>query len=214
MSGRRQSRHPRRREPAALDLVEERVQVGGRALSLLRPRVADALLDEEAFEHEEFLPYWAELWPSAVALAHEVARLDVDGIRVLELGCGLGLPSIVAALGGAHVLATDWSPDAVEITARNAERNGAELETALSAWGTASVFVEAAPWDLVLGADLLYERRNVDQLLALLPRLGDDVLLSEPGRPFESTFLEHARETWTIDSRPAGGRVRIHRLRR
>jgi predicted nicotinamide N-methyase len=190
------------------------VRVGGRRIALLRPPVADALLDEEAFEHEEFLPYWAELWPSAVALAREVARLDLDGKRVLELGCGLGLPSIVAALGGAHVLATDWSPDAVGVAARNAERNGAELETALAAWGTASALVDAAPWDLVLGADLLYERRNVEQLLALLPRLGDDVLLSEPGRPFESAFLERARETWRIDSRPAGGRLRIHRLRR
>jgi predicted nicotinamide N-methyase len=181
---------------------------------LLRPRVADALLDEEAFEHEEFLPYWAELWPSAVALAQEVAGLGVDGLRVLELGCGLGLPSIVAALGGARVLATDWSPDAVEVTARNAERNDAELETALAAWGTASTLVDAAPWDLVLGADLLYERRNVEQLLALLPRLGADVLLSEPGRPFESAFLERAREMWSIDSQPVEGRVRIHRLRR
>jgi predicted nicotinamide N-methyase len=143
-----------------------------------------------------------------------VARLDLDGCRVLELGCGLGLPSIVAALGGAHVLATDWSPDAIEVAARNAERNGAELETALAAWGGASALVDAAPWDLVLGADLLYERRNVDQLVELLPRLGDDVLLSEPGRPFESTFLERARETWAIDSRPVGGRLRIHRLRR
>jgi predicted nicotinamide N-methyase len=112
------------------------------------------------------------------------------------------------------VLASDWSPDAVDVTARNAERNGAELETALAAWGTASALADAAPWDLVLGADLLYERRNVEQLLVLLPRLGVDVLLSEPGRPFESTFLERARETWAIDSRPAGGRVRIHRLRR
>ena len=214
MSGRRQSRHPRRGDPAELDLVEERVRVGGRWISLLRPRVADALLDEEAFEHEEFLPYWAELWPSAIALAREIARLDVEGLRLLELGCGLGLPSIVAALGGAHVLATDWSPDALEVAVRNAERNGAELETTLAAWGGASALVRAAPWDLVLGADLLYERRNVDQLLALLPRLGDDMLLSEPGRPFESTFLERARETWAIDSRPAGGRVRIHRLRR
>jgi predicted nicotinamide N-methyase len=213
VSGRRQSRYPRRGK-LALDLVEEPVTVGRWRISLLRPRVADALLDEEAFEHEEFLPYWAELWPSAVALAHEVADMDVEGVRVLELGCGLGLPSIVAALGGAHVLATDWSPDAIEVAARNAERNGAELETALAAWGgAASAPVDAAPWDLVLGADLLYERRNVDQLLALLPRLGDDVLLAEPGRPFESTFLERAREMWTIDSRPAGGRLRIHRLR-
>jgi predicted nicotinamide N-methyase len=214
VSGRRQSRHPRRGTPASLGLVEERVSIGGRRISLLRPRAADALLDEEAFEHEEFLPYWAELWPSAVALAQEVAGLDVAGLRVLELGCGLGLPSIVAALGGAHVLASDWSPDAVGVAARNAARNGAELETVLAAWGTASVLVDAAPWDLVLGADLLYERRNVDQLLALLPLLGADVLLSEPGRPFESTFLERARETWTVDSRPMGGRLRIHRLRR
>jgi predicted nicotinamide N-methyase len=214
VSGRRQSRHPRRAKPPALDLVEERLEVGGRAISLLRPRVADALLDEEAFEHEEFLPYWAELWPSAIALAEEVARLGLEGLRVLELGCGLGLPSIVAALGGAHVLASDWSPDAVEVAARNAERNGAELDTALAAWGVASALVDAAPWDLVLGADLLYERRNVEQLLELLPRLGDEVLLSEPGRPFESTFLERALETWAIDSWPAGGRVRIHRLRR
>ena len=111
------------------------------------------------------------------------------------------------------MLATDWAPDAVEMAARNAARNGAELETALAAWGTASALVDAAPWDLVVGADLLYERRNAEQLLALLPALGDDVLLSEAGRPFESTFIERARVTWAIDSRPAGGRVRIHRLR-
>jgi predicted nicotinamide N-methyase len=215
VSGRRQSRHPRRARAPGLDLVEEIVDVAGRRISLLRPRVADALLDEEAFEHEEFLPYWAELWPSAVALAREVARLDVDGLCVLELGCGLGLPSIVAALGGASVLATDWSPDAVEVAARNAERNGAFLETALAAWGTASKLVEGASWDIVVGADLLYERRNVEQLLELLPRLAHDVLLAEPGRPFEATFLERAREDWRIDSRPAAtGRVGIHRLRR
>ena len=188
--------------------------MGERTLRLLRPRVADALLDEEAFEHEEFLPYWAELWPSAVALARAVARLDLDGLRVLELGCGLALPSIVAALGGASVLATDWSPDALEVAAMNARRNGAPLEMSLAAWGEASALVDGAPWDLVLGADLLYERRNVDQLVDLLPRLGREVMLAEPGRPFESSFLERGRETWSIESRPAGGRVRIHRLRR
>jgi predicted nicotinamide N-methyase len=211
VSGRRQSRHPRRGR-STLDLVEEIVGVAGWRISLLRPRVADALLDEEAFEHEEFLPYWAELWPSAVALAHDIARRDVHGLRVVELGCGLGLPSIVAALGGAHVLATDWSPDALEVAARNAERNGAELETALAAWGEASILLEGAPWDLVLGADLLYERRNVEQLLDLLPGLGREILLAEPGRPFESTFLEGSRQAWTVESEPADGRVRLHRL--
>src|SRR5207249_11921836 len=98
-----------------LDLVEETVALPARTLSILRPRSAEALLDEEAFEHEEFLPYWAELWASGEALARAVAGRDVTGRRVLELGCGLALPSFAAVLGGAQVLATDWSPDAIEL---------------------------------------------------------------------------------------------------
>jgi predicted nicotinamide N-methyase len=174
----------------ALNLVEETVDVGGLTLSILRPRQAEALLSEEAFEHEEFLPYWAELWPSAIALARVVRRRDVEGLRVLELGCGLGVPSIVAALGGAQVLATDWSPEGLEVAELNAARNRAELETALVSWAGAEPLVRSAPWELVLGADLLYERRNVDQLLSLLPRLGGEILLAEPGRPPAARFFE------------------------
>ena len=80
--------------------------VAGRELALLRPVSADELIDETAFDEDEFLPYWAELWPSGLALAEAVAGLDMCGLRVLELGAGLGLPSLAAALGGAAVLAT------------------------------------------------------------------------------------------------------------
>ena len=186
----------------ALNLVRETVDVGVLQLSILRPAQADALLSEEAFEHEEFLPYWAELWPSGVALARVVRMRDVAGLRVLELGCGLGLPSIVAALGGARVLATDWSPEALEVAAANAERNGADVETALVSWSGAEPLVRAAPWDLVLGADLLYERRNVDQLLELLPRLGGEILLAEPGRPPATRFFQEVSlEVEPLDDR-------------
>ena len=108
-----------------MELEEEVVRIADRELRLLVPPDAEALLDEEAFEHEEFLPYWAELWPSGVALAASVAERDVTGKHVLELGCGLGLPALAAALRGASVLATDWSPDAIELLRVNAERNGA-----------------------------------------------------------------------------------------
>jgi predicted nicotinamide N-methyase len=186
-----------------LNLVEETVDVDGLVLSLLRPHQAEALLSEEAFEQEEFLPYWAELWPSAVALARVVRRRELRDLRVLELGCGLGLPSIVAARGGARVLATDWSPEGLEVAAANAARNGAELETALVAWAGAEPLVRAAPWDLVLGADLLYEQRNVDQLLALLPRLGAEILLAEPGRPPAQRFFDEV----DLEVEEIGGRV-------
>jgi predicted nicotinamide N-methyase len=187
----------------ALNLVEEAVDVGGLRLSILRPRQAEALLSEEAFEHEEFLPYWAELWPSGLDLARVVRRRDLQGLRVLELGCGLGVPSIVAALGGAWVLATDWSPEALEVAAANAARNGADVETELVSWTDADRLAGSEPWDLVLGADLLYEQRNVDQLLALLPRLGAEVLLAEPERPPAARFFEQIE----LDIEPLGDRV-------
>jgi len=186
---------------SGLDLVEERVELGPWKLSLLRPRQADVLIDEDAFEHEEFLPYWAELWASGLALADEVAGRDVRGLRVLELGCGLGVPSLAASLAGAAVLATDWSPTAIALLVANARRNDVRLETAIVAWAHADTLVERAPWDLVLAADVLYERRNVDELLALLPQLGNKVLLAEPGRPHAKTFFERAAESWTIETR-------------
>ena len=186
----------------ALNLAEEIVSIDGLELAILRPPEAEELLSEEAFEHEEFLPYWAELWPSGVALARLVRRRPLGGLRVLELGCGLGVPSIVAALGGARVLATDWSVDALEVTALNAERNGAALETAAVSWNQPEPLLDAGAWDLVLGADLLYERRNVDQLLDLLPRLGREILLAEPGRPPAAQFFEEVElEVRQLDDR-------------
>ena len=202
------------------DLIEDLVDLGGRVLSILRPPDAEALLEEEAFDHEEFLPYWAELWPSGVALAQEVSKRSVEGLGVAELGSGLGLPSLAAALGGARVVATDWSPDAIALLRRNAHRNGAELELLVCSWDDAAPLVERGPFDLVLAADVLYERRNVDQLLALLPQLVStgEVLVADPGRPHLKTFLDAAAASWEIAAQPrpqeGAAKLALHRLRR
>ena len=199
------------------DLVEHVVALPGREVALLAPRDGEALLSEEAFEQEEFLPYWAELWPSGLALARAVARRPLTGRRVIELGCGLGLPAIAAALGGGRVLATDWSPDAVAMTARNAERNEAELVTAVYRWDDPPEAL-GPPWSLVLASDVLYEPRNVPALLALLPRLtaaSGEVWLADPDRAPAAGFLEAAAATWRIDAIPHDGpaHVTVHRLR-
>jgi len=193
-------------------LVEETVRLGDREVALLRPPSADALIDEEAFDEDEFLPYWAELWPSGLALARAVSALDLRGARVLELGAGLGLPSLAAAAGGADVLATDWAEDAVELLRANAKRNGIALRAAIVRWDEPEPLLRDAPWTLVLGADLLYERRNADQLLELLPRLGDDLLLADPGRPFAKGFLERAVARWEVATE-TDGTMALHRLR-
>ena len=120
---------------------------------------------------------------------------------------------------GGRVVANDWSPEAMAATAANAERNGASVETLLCSWASPAPLVDRGPWELVLAADVLYERRNVEMLLALLPRLVDErgrVLIADPGRPPAEAFLERAAENWhvrTIASRRAP-RVSIHRLRR
>jgi predicted nicotinamide N-methyase len=197
------------------DVVEEVIALDGRDLRLLRPRDAEALLDEHAFEHEEYLPYWAELWPSAVALARAVSGRALRGARTLELGCGLGLPSIAAALAGGRVLASDWSQEAVAMTAANAERNGANLETLVCSWTEPAPLLERAPWDLILASDVLYEARNADVLLDLLPRLGTDVWLADPGRVPAARFLEAAAQQWEITSRtvPELANGAVYRLR-
>jgi predicted nicotinamide N-methyase len=197
------------------DLVEEIVPLARGELRVLRPRDSEALLDEEAFEHEEFLPYWAELWPSGVTLARDVSSRALRGGRTLELGCGLGLPSIAAALAGGRVLATDWSRDAVRMTERNAELSGASLETLVCDWAHAAPLLERAPWDLVLAADVLYERRNVATLVRLLPRLvgpGGEILLADPGRVVAEDFLEQAERLFDLRT-TSHGPVMIHRLR-
>jgi predicted nicotinamide N-methyase len=138
-------------------------------------------------------------------LARVVATLDLAGARVLELGAGLGLPSLAAALRGADVLATDWAEDAIELLRANAARNGVALRAERVRWDEPAPLLDGAPWDIVLGADLLYEQRNAERLLDLLPRLGGEILLAEPGRPFARGFLAH----WDIDEVAE----RVYRLR-
>jgi predicted nicotinamide N-methyase len=201
-------------------MVAECIALPGGEVELTRPRDAEELLSDEGFEKEEFLPYWAELWASAVALAHDVSIRSLRGKRTLELGCGLGLPSIAAARAGGRVLATDWSEDAVVATRTNAERNGARLDAMRCAWGDPERIVERAPWDLVLASDVLYERRNSELLLGLLPRLVNEhglILLADPGRAAAEHFIEQApKRGWIVRSRrsPRAKRVWIHRLRR
>jgi predicted nicotinamide N-methyase len=162
------------------------VRVGEVELALLRPETPEALIDDDAFADDEFLPYWAELWPAATALAE--ALPDVRGLRVVELGCGLGLTALVAAARGADVVATDWADDAIELLLRNAERNGLDLRAEVRDW--------REPWeerfDLAVCADVLYERRNVAPVLARLRELAPVGLVGLAGRPYEQEFLRLA----------------------
>lgn len=199
-----------------MELIEEVVPLAGRELVIERPRDPDALLDEAAFAaRDEFVPYWADLWPSALVLARAIAPRALHGCRVLELGCGLALPSLAVALAGGRAVATDWAPEALAAATRNAERNGLAVETVLADWRDPAAIAARGPFALVVAADVLYEQRNVTPLTETVDGLGRELWLADPGRPPAAEFLENLqnsgwkRSTLVATDRP---RVTVHRL--
>ena len=198
-----------------LDIEREDVVVGSEAVTVIRPSDWAELRHQEGADGRS-APYWAIPWPSGVKLAQALAeRDDLAGKRVLELGCGLAIPSIVAARAGARITATDGSPDAVVFAAHNLALNDVEGEVALADWREGGELVEQAPWDLVIASDVLYLRHNVEALLEFLPRLitpGGEALVSDPNRAGGRDFAAAARQIFTLETKP-GQKVSIHRMR-
>jgi predicted nicotinamide N-methyase len=192
-------------------LVTHAIELPGGALTLLQPAEAATLPDDGPVEWAPLAPYAEVLWRSGVELARELDAERLRGLRMVELGCGLALPSLVAARAGATALATDADAEALPLVARNARENGLAVETAAVDWTRPDELVERAPFDLVLAADVLYEQESVEPLLTLLPRLAPVALLATPQRAPAAAFLELARGRWTVRS-DSRGVVGIHRL--
>src|SRR5262245_46839880 len=150
------------------DIVRERVIVGQREFLIEKPSASNDLLDHpaihSAFASDEFLPYWADLWPAARMLAKVVlAEPWAPGLRALELGCGLGLPGIVALSRGLHVTFSDYDAMAVRFAARNARLNGlAKFSELRFDWRSPPSNLQ---FDVVLASDLTYEARNIEPLV-------------------------------------------------
>jgi predicted nicotinamide N-methyase len=203
--------------PALLDVTVQRARVPSGDVFLVRP------VDWEQLRHEEGgdgrpVPYWATPWPSGAVLAGALAEdPPAAGTRVLELGCGLGLSSIVAARAGATVLATDGHSDAVVFAAHSMALNEVDAEVAVADWARdGDALAARGPWDLVLAADVLYLKANVEAALRLLPRLvapDGEALLADPRRAGTRDLLAAARATFTVRTRPQGD-IALHRLRR
>jgi predicted nicotinamide N-methyase len=195
----------------AEELVSQPIDLRSGELRLLQPRESAELADVHGVEWAPIVPYWSVLWRSGTALARELDGLALADRRVVELGCGLALPSIVAARAGATVLATDASAEALAFARRNARLNDVRLDTAKVDWAEPDELVRRAPFDLVLAADVLYERASVAQLLSLLPRLAEEAWVADPGRPAAEPFLEQARSRWPLET-DVRDVVSIHRL--
>jgi predicted nicotinamide N-methyase len=194
------------------EFVTQTIELPNGELRILQPAESAEIPDDHQVEWAPLAPYWSILWRSGVALARELAGEALSGRRVVELGCGLAVPSIAAARGGAEALATDGDVDALSLVQRNAEANQVRVETAAVDWADPDDLVERGPFDLVLGCDVLYERPSVAMLLELLPRLAPVAWIADPGRPAADAFMEQAQKRWRVETRRRGV-VGLHRIR-
>lgn len=156
--------------------------------------ICNEMTEEEQLDPfaEDLCPYFGVLWPSSIALSEFISEHPelVKGKKVLELGCGLGLPSLVSSHLGGEVLATDYHPDVEEYYLRNCRHSSVESFYRRLNWreGTEDI----GKFDIVIGSDVLYESKHASEVASGLIRfLKPDgiILLSDPLRPYLQKFL-------------------------
>jgi ETFB lysine methyltransferase len=181
-----------------LDLITCAVEAGGAKVVLRKPRSAESLICADDFEGDERLPYWADVWPSARALAGVLRGFDGAGQRMLELGCGVGLVSVTALRAGYAVTATDYYRDAMEVTRLNALRlagdGDARLQTRHMDWR--DLPPDLGMFDAVCASDVLYEptyAELVSQVIATALRPSGVACIADPGRAGLAPFREQMR---------------------
>lgn len=159
----------------------------------------DAILDlpetQRRFDRDEYMPYWAQPWPASVLLAEALLAGEAGAGRpAVEIGCGIGLVSLAAASMGWAVVASDYDADAVAFAELNAKRNGLALSAEMVDYRQP---LPAPLYDLVLGSDLLYERKKCEPVakwVASALRPGGYALLSDPNRSAAEEFQVLARD--------------------
>jgi len=173
----------------------EIVIVDRKEILIERPTDSDKLLDDptirEANLKDDYMPYWADIWPAARMMAKAIMRepwekfprQGTDKIEALEIGCGLGLAGIAALLRGLRVVFSDYDLTALRFAERNAKLNGlTDFRTMPLDWRFPP---DGLRFSLIIAADLTYEMRNIDPLVALIKKLlapGGLCLLTDPDR--------------------------------
>ena len=135
-------------------------------------------------------PLFGVVWPSGIALAQEMNELAVDGMSILEIGCGIGLSSLVLQRRGANITASDYHPLAEEFLRHNAALNGLPPVKFWNApWALPNP--DLGRFDFIIGSDVLYERDHPALLAAFLACHANTiarVLMTDPGRRYCGQF--------------------------
>lgn len=181
---------------AHIEFVTEKIVLAGNSFLLQRVKNIDDLLDvitDDAFNVDERLPYWAELWPSARALTEYIlgnASL-CKGKKVLELGCGIGLTTMaVYKAQPAEFTATDYEQAALDSTRSNFRLNKiSPPRLKILDWRSPAIDEK---FEVIVASDIAYEQRFFEPLVNLFDTLlqpTGEIILAEPNRQIAQSFF-------------------------
>jgi predicted nicotinamide N-methyase len=187
-------------------LSDFELRVAGRTCSVLHKQALVSWIEEQTFlSSEERTQYGTVLWPASIALALEIGEraAELHGRTVLELGAGVGLAGIAAALVGANVVQTDRDDEALAFCRENAARNGVTTDVRLADWTTWS---DPGRYDWVIASDILYRSSLHERLRVIFDTslaAGGTLLIADPLRSASVRLLEAMESD--------GWRVRMNR---
>ncbi|AHG91465.1 Methyltransferase-16 [Gemmatirosa kalamazoonensis] len=179
---------------ARFDVVDGVVRLGDTTFDVMRPRSAEDLISEDDFARDERLPYWADVWPSSIALGERLLQEHGAGCSLLELGCGVGVVALAAARAGFDVTVSDYYDDALAFARANLARAGHDVVARHLDWR--ALPDDLPTYDVVVASDVLYERPYAELVAAVLDRAlapRGIALVADPGRLAAPAFVEAAQ---------------------
>lgn len=161
--------------------------------------ICESMSEEEKLDPfaEDLCPYFGILWESSVALSIYLSENSniIKNKTVLELGCGLGLPSLVSSHLGGKVVATDFHPDVEEYFLRNCRHSSVNVDYKRLNWR--ENVTSLGQFDVVIGSDVLYESKHPKEVaegLLKFVKPGGVMVLSDPGRAYVQQFVRAMNE--------------------
>jgi predicted nicotinamide N-methyase len=140
-------------------------------------------------------PLFGLVWPSARVLVSQIIAMQINGRRVLEIGCGIGLASIVLHRMGTDITASDYHPQVLPFLQRNISQNSlAPIKFQTGNWEADNPLL--GQFDIIIGSDVLYEPAHIDHVSRFISQHSSDnveVLIVDPGRRNRPKFIAAMR---------------------
>jgi len=141
-------------------------------------------------------PIFGVIWPSSLVLAHFISDYNTQSKRILEVGCGMALSSLLLNKQHADITATDYHPEANKFLKRNALLNQ-DSAIAFEQVNWADTGDKLGLFDLIIGSDLLYEDNHIELLANFIEAHANptcEVIIVDPGRGRKNKLSTRMKE--------------------